>query len=136
MRQKTTLLILAVIGCFISGCSDRHFYNGFMVLGAQCYNVSQNKSCQLQPREFEDVLNPICKRASKITQKSTINQIEKDFDKNREYIIRLRYAVFVDDLPAQIEIARDKILRCFNEYYMLNDSDYDSLKMFLNNSMK
>jgi hypothetical protein len=50
--------------------------------------------------------------------------------------VRFRYAVFVDELPAEIEITEDKILRCFNEYYVLNDSDYDSLKVFLNNSMK
>jgi hypothetical protein len=106
------------------------------VLGANCYNVSQKKAYYLQAREFTYVLNPVCSRATKITQKLTINQIKKDFDEKREYIIRLRYAVFVDDLPAQIEITNDKIVRCFNEYYVLNDSDYNSLKTFLNSSMK
>jgi hypothetical protein len=134
--KKAALIILATISCFISGCADRHFDDGFMVLWAQCYNVSQNKLYTLQAREFDEVINRICKTATKITQKSTINQIKTDFDERRKYIIRFRYAVFVDDLAAEIEITEDKILRCFNEYYVLNDSDYDSLKVFLNNSMK
>lgn len=134
--KKSALINLLLGCCFLAGCRGTNFDNGFLVLWAQCFNVSQNKSFSLEPQEFGNILNPICKRATKISQKSIIDQIKKDFDAKTEYVIRFRYAAFVDDHPAQIVITSDKILKFFNDYYQLKDNDYGSFKTFLDNSMK
>ncbi len=134
--KKTTVIVLSMISCFLFGCSQPHFDDGFWVLGAWYYNISQNKSYPLERREFNEVLNTVCRKAKKITQRGAIDQIKNDFDGKVEYIVGMRYAYFIDDRPAKIEITEDKILRCFNEYYMLDDNEYGLLTAFLNSSMK
>ena len=134
--KKTIVIMLSMISCFLFGCSQKHFDDGFLVLGATCYNISQNNSYSLERAEFDEVLNIVCKKVRKITHKETVNQIKKDFDGKVEYIVMMRYAAFTDDRPATIEITKDKILRCFNEYYMLDDNEYGLLTAFLNSSMK
>lgn len=118
-------------GCFYS----RHFEDGFgLIFYANAYDLKDNKCYELDTTQFGELIYSIGKQAEKVESPEIKKEIKEDFKLEKHLVIRLRYAVFVDDVPAQIEFTSDGYLRCFNEYFLLSNIQYDQLIDFIEKS--
>jgi hypothetical protein len=129
-----------LVDCIL--CSDaglffysRHFEDGFgLIFYANAYDLKDNKCYKLDTTQFGDLIYSICKQAEKIKSPEIKKQIKEDFKLEKHLVIRLRYAEFVDDVPAHIEITSDGYLRDSNEYYQIKKEQYVQLIDFIKNS--
>jgi len=134
--MKKIKLCLLIVSCILmQGCYSRHFKDGFgLIFYANAYDLKDNRCYELDKTQFGDLINSICKQAEKIESPEIKKQIEEDFKLKKHLVIRLRYAVFVDDVPAQIEVTSDGYLKDFNEYYWIEKEEYTQLINFVRNS--
>lgn len=134
--MRKCLYLLLVTGCFlIHGCHQRHFEDGFgMVFYAKAYDLKENKCYELDPLQFSDLINSICKKAEKVESPEIQKRIREDLKLQEHHVIRFRYAVSMDDVPDQIEVTSDGYLRDYNGYFLISKTQYNELIQFVKKS--